>query len=142
MATKSKSQLYEFTNGIYTRPLWVAIGDDIEYIKATFLDEKRKELILNQEEFWAVTYPVRRKKDDLFGVVVWFPHREDMIMNYIAHEATHVLGYYCAAYGLNTDCGFDNEHLAYLMGWICECINRARCKSVKPVEFNNKKKEK
>lgn len=141
MTAKSKA-LYEFYNGIYPRPLWVVIGGTVEDIKATFLNENEKEIMLGKEEFGAWTCGVLRKKDYDYGVVVWFPHREDMIMNWIAHEATHILAYFCEAYGLHVDCGFDNEHLAYLMGWICECINKARCKSVKPVEFNNKKKTK
>lgn len=142
MAKKNKGKVYEFCNGIYKRPLWVIIGGSVDDVKAMFLNNNQEEIRIDRGDIGAWSCNVVRKEDYRYGVVVYFPNRKDMTMNFIAHEATHVLAYFCEAYELNVNCGSDNEHLAYFMGWICDCINKARCDSIKPINNNNKKKSK
>lgn len=47
-------------------------------------------------------------------------------MKNICHEAFHVLSSIIDACDLERIYNGRNEHLAYLMGWICDCINKAR----------------
>lgn len=136
--SKAKGKLYEFWNEIYTRPLWVYVGGTVEEIKAQFLNNYDEEIKIDREDFAAWTCNVIRKPDRTFGVIVYFPRKDSMRMNIIAHEATHALFYFCEAYGLEPD-NDNNEHLAYFMGWICSCINKARLNAVKPI--NRKRNE-
>lgn len=66
------------------------------------------------------------KAGNYLGNLVVFPKKRDMTMKIICHEAFHVLSSIYDVCGLERLHNGKNEHEAYLMGWICDCINNAR----------------
>ena len=66
------------------------------------------------------------KAGKYFGNLVVFPKKSDMTLKNICHEAYHVLSAINDACDLERMYNGRNEHQAYLMGWICDCINNAR----------------
>lgn len=66
------------------------------------------------------------KAGKYFGNLVVFPKKNDMTMKNICHEAFHVLSSINDACDLERMYNGRNEHQAYLMGWIGNCINNAR----------------
>lgn len=121
---KNKGYLVEFDPVIYPRLLWVVKGGAFEEIQATFKPvSEERELEITYTNFGAWECPVERKCDACLGVVVWFPRK--MKVGDMAHEATH------AALDIFGDLGIDadrdnNEHLAYFIGWIVDCIDKVR----------------
>lgn len=101
-----------------------------EEIDKCFTDKEGKPLVHNCEpmsSFGGMVYDeCMSKAGNYFGNLVVFPKKRDMTMKNICHEAFHVLS------SINDVCGLErlyngrNEHQAYLMGWICDCINQAR----------------
>lgn len=66
------------------------------------------------------------KAGKYFDNLVVFPGKKDMTIKNICHEAYHVLSSINDACDLERMYNGRNEHQAYLMGWICNCINNAR----------------
>jgi len=127
---KSKAKVYEFENGIYPRTLWVVKGGTMDEIKELYLNNEQEEINFSDEDgFGGWTCNCVRKKDYKYGIVVWFP--EKITINYMAHEATHAMMFFCTACGLTVDCVDNSEHIAYLMGWIVECIDKVRTNKAK-----------
>ena len=103
-----------------------------EEIDKCFTDMKGKPLVHNDEpmsegSYGGIVYnECMSKAGKYFGNLVVFPKKKDMTMKNICHEAFHVLS------SINDSCDLErlyngrNEHQAYLMGWICDCINKAR----------------
>ena len=65
---------------------------------------------------------------------------KDMTMRNISHEAFHVLSSINDACDLERMYNGRNEHQAYLMGWICDCINKARLGVGDFIEIEDKEK--
>lgn len=120
---KQKTTIHEFDPCIYPRLLWVVKGGTLEGIQETLEITCECE---QDEKSGAVTLPVRRKEDNRLGYCVWFPKSGDIKRgDWIAHESTH------AALCIFDDIGArisyeDQEPLAYLVGWIFECIDTVR----------------
>lgn len=129
----TKAKIYEFDPVIYPRTLWVVKGGTQAEIKENFWDNEQEEINFGDREAGAWTCDVVRKEDYKYGVVVWFPTK--ITINYMTHEATHAMFYYGEACGLQVCEGSDNEEWAYLMGWICDCIDKVRAGKAK--EINN-----
>lgn len=119
----NKTTIHEFDPCIYPRLLWVVKGGTLEGIQETL------EIICEyeqEEKGGAVTLPVRRKDNNRLGYCIWFPKSGDIRRgDWIAHESTH------AALCIFDDIGArvsyeDQEPLAYLVGWVFECIDEVR----------------
>lgn len=125
----SKARIYEFDPLIYPRILWVVRGGTKDDIKAKFLNNEQEEINFgDREDFSAWTCNVVHKADNKYGIAVWFPNK--ITIKCMCHEATHAMFYYCQACGLDVVDASD-EHLAYLMGWICDCIDKVRTNKIK-----------
>lgn len=126
-----KKGYYEYTNGIYPRKLWVHIGKDLkELIEAEFdgCDPPDK-------DYGGVTYDnAVRKSDNAYGILVSFKCAKDISMKYCCHEASHV----CDAIESAIEMEHGGEASAYLIGWIAECINKARFLSGDFIEIKEK----
>lgn len=92
-----KKGYYEYIPQIYPRRLWVMYDTCEDEIDKCFTDIKGKPLVHNSTP-----------------------------MKNISHEAFHVLSSINDACDLERVYHCRNEHQAYLMGWICDCINKAR----------------
>ena len=118
--SSKKTIIHEFDPCVYPRLLWVVKGGTREAIKETL------EFLDIDEEAGAVTFPARRKKDGHLGYCVYFPLAGDIRRgDYIAHEATHVA--LCIFNDVGAVVDYDNqEPLAYLIGWVFECVDKVR----------------
>ena len=106
-----KKGYYEYIPQIYPRRLWVMYNTSEEEIDKCFTDMKGKPLVHNDEPM----------NEGNYGGMVY-----DECMRNISHEAFHVLSSINDACDLERVYNCRNEHQAYLMGWICDCINKAR----------------
>ena len=103
-----------------------------EEIDKCFTDMKGKPLVHNGEPMSGGSYgglvydECVSRTGGYFGNLVVFPKKKDMTMKNICHEAFHVLSSINDVCDLERICNGRNEHQAYLMGWICDCINKAR----------------
>lgn len=127
-----KKGYYEYIPHIYPRRLWVMYNTSEEEIDKFFTDMKGKPLVHNDEpmnegNYGGMVYDeCMSKAGNYLGNLVVFPKKKDMTMRNISHEAFRVLSSMNDACDLERFSGAYNEHQAYLMGWICDCINKAR----------------
>lgn len=120
---KKKIKIYEFDTTIYPRILYVVKSVDKEAIKAEFTKVSGEELNLEGLELsLAYTIPVMHRKNTNIGhLVVLQGKKEHITTNVIAHEADHVANQIFQDLNMTTTFTED-EHHAYLVGWIAEKI--------------------
>lgn len=127
-----KKGYYEYIPQIYPRKLWVMYNTSEEEIDKCFTDIKGKPLVHNDEPMNKGNYEgmvydeCMSKVGNHLGNLVVFPKKKNMTMKNISHEAFYVLSSINDACDLERVYHYRNEHQAYLMGWICDCINKAR----------------
>lgn len=106
------------------------IGKDLNEILEEFDGCEPPEI-----EYGGVTYgDAVRKSDDVYGILVSFKRTKYMTVNACCHEASHA----CDAIESTIDMEHGGEASAYLIGWIAECINKARQGKGDFVEFKGK----
>lgn len=139
-----------FSNGIYPRRLYVAVGLSEDDVNRMFISE-RGMFTLDWEGSDAATFDEIRDRDTLtYGSLVVFRSKCDMTPGTMAHEAVHVLESYMDVLGIERAEKGTNEHLSYLLGWIVKCMDEVKKGYVKPVvpgvknkkNINNKRKDK
>lgn len=139
-----------FSNGIYPRRLYVAVGLSEDDVNRMFISE-RGMLTLDWEGSDAATFDEIRDRDTLtYGSLVVFRSKGEMAPGTMAHEAVHVMESYMDVLGIERAERGTNEHLSYLLGWIVKCMDEVRRGHVKPVvpgvknkkNINNKRKDK
>ena len=139
-----------FSNGIYPRRLYVAVGLSEDDVNRMFISE-RGMLALDWEGSDAATFDEIRDRDTLtYGSLVVFRSKSEMAPGTMAHEAVHVMESYMDVLGLERAEKGTNEHLSYLLGWIVKCMDEVKKGHVKPVvpgvknkkNINNKRKDK
>ena len=139
-----------FSNGIYPRRLYVAVGLSENDVNRMFISE-RGMLTLDWEGSDAATFDEIRDRDTLtYGSLVVFRSKGEMVPGTMAHEAVHVMESYMDVLGIERAERVTNEHLSYLLGWIVKCmdeVRRGRVKLVNPVvkekkNNNDKRKDK
>lgn len=125
-----KKGYYEYNPQIYPRRLWIMYDTSEEEIDKCFTDKEGKPLVHCREpmsSFGGMVYDeCASKAGGYLGNLVVFPKKRDMTMRNISHEALHTLLSIYDVCGLELVHNGRNEHLTYLMGWISDCINRAR----------------
>ena len=125
-----------FSNGIYPRRLYVAVGLSEDDVNRMFISE-RGMLTLDWEGSDAATFDEIRDRDTLtYGSLVVFRSKGEMVPGTMAHEAVHVMESYMDVLGIERAERGTNEHLSYLLGWIVKCmdeVRRGRAKPVNPV---------
>ena len=139
-----------FSNGIYPRRLYVAVGLSEDDVNRMFISE-RGMLTLDWEGSDAATFDEIRDRDTLtYGSLVVFRSKGEMAPGTMAHEAVHVLDSFMDVLGLERGKNASNEHLSYLLGWIVKCMDEVKKGRAKPVvpgvkdkkNINNKRKDK
>lgn len=128
----SKAKIYEFDPVIYPRKLWVAKGGEAKDLIDVFSDRCEKDLQLDDVEnlYGAISYTVIRKSDGMFGELVWFPTIKHLTVKNIGHESSHVA--VNIAHDMNIRIDYENdEPFAYLIGWLCDCIDKVRTNKIK-----------
>lgn len=110
---------YEYDPIIYPRKLCVYIGKNLKEL----LSSEFPQLAFPCKDYAAATYDYTpRKSDDEYVVLVIFPSIAAMTMKNLTHEASHV----CDCIEKDLDIEHGGESSAYLLGWIGDCLNRAR----------------
>lgn len=118
-----KKGYYEYDPVIYPRKLWVAVGLDLDTVKALFTTNDGNEIEIGDEDFLGLTlFEMKRRKDLKLGEFVLFVNKKYMTMGVCCHEASHV----CDAIEQTIGMEHGDEPSAYLLGWIASCINKAR----------------
>ena len=139
-----------FSNGIYPRRLYVAVGLSEDDVNRMFISE-RGMLTLDWEGSDAATFDEIKERATLYyGSLVVFRSKGEMTPGTMAHEAVHVMESYMDVLGIERAERGTNEHLSYLLGWIVKCMDEVKKGHVKPVvpgvknkkNINNKRKDK
>ena len=139
-----------FSNGIYPRRLYVAVGLSEDDVNRMFISG-RGMLTLDREGYYAATFDEVRDRDTMmYGSLVVFRSKGGMTPGTMAHEAVHVLDAFMDVLGLERGKNASNEHLSYLLGWIVKCMDEVKKGRVKPVNpvvknkknINDKRKDK
>ena len=139
-----------FSNGIYPRRLYVAVGLSEDDVNRMFISG-RGMLTLDWEGSDAATFDEIKERATLYyGSLVVFRSKGEMTPGTMAHEAVHVLDSFMDVLGLERGKNASNEHLSYLLGWIVKCMDEVKKGRVKPVNLvvknkkniNNKRKDK
>ena len=131
-----------FSNGIYPRRLYVAVGLSEDDVNRMFISE-RGMLTLDWEGSDAATFDEIRDRDTLtYGSLVVFRSKGDMTPGIMAHEAVHVMESYMDVLGIERAERGTNEHLSYLLGWIVKCMDEVKKGRAKPVVPGVKDKKK
>ena len=139
-----------FSNGIYPRRLYVAVGLSEDDVNRMFISG-RGMLTLDWEGSDAATFDEIKERATLYyGSLVVFRSKGEMTPGTMAHEAVHVLDSFMDVLGLERGKNTSNEHLSYLLGWIVKCMDEVKKGRVKPVtpgvknkkNINDKRKDK
>lgn len=139
-----------FSNGIYPRRLYVAVGLSEDDVNRMFISE-RGMLTLDWKSSDAATFDEIKERATLYyGSLVVFRSKGEMVPGTMAHEAVHVLDSFMDVLGLERGENASNEHLSYLLGWIVKCMDEVKKGRVKPVvpvvkskkNINDKRKDK
>ena len=130
-----------FSNGIYPRRLYVAVGLSEDDVNRMFISG-RGMLTLDWEGSDAATFDEIKERATLYyGSLVVFRSKGEMTPGTMAHEAVHVLDSFMDVLGLERGKNASNEHLSYLLGWIVKCRNEGKKGRVKPVTPGEKRKK-
>lgn len=128
-----KNLVYEFDPIVYPRKLWVCINVDEAFVQEHFCSKDYKELSFQANNpYWAITFDevfnVNTKKR---GELVIFGSRNNMRIDVIAHEASHIVD------GIENAINMEHggEPSAYLFGWVCKSINLARMGKCEPLKL-------
>ena len=122
-----------FSNGIYPRRLYVAVGLSEDDANEMFVSERGR-LSLDWDGADAATFTEIKDRDTLvYGSLLIFRSRGEMTPGTMAHEAVHVMESYMDVLGIERAERGTNEHLSYLLGWIVKCMDEVRRGRVKPV---------
>ena len=131
-----------FSNGIYPRRLYVAVGLSEDDVNRMFISE-RGMLTLDWEGSDAATFDEIKERATLYyGSLVVFRSKGEMTPGTMAHEAVHVLDSFMDVLGLERGKNASNEHLSYLLGWIVACMDEVKKGRAKPVVPGVKDKKK
>jgi len=123
---KGDIKLYKFDPQIYPRLLWVCLNAKSEAICNVFEFEGS-----NYTEYLNKCYMMvsraTHKETGLHGFLVSSTRSTDATVKNIAHESIHVVD------GIYEDCDVisqsfsqGNEAYAYLVGWVADCISKAK----------------
>ncbi len=115
-------KIHEFDMCIYPRKLWVVKTKKPMQIRERFLNEHGNELSDRQDfsNLGGFVMKVIEKETNDIGYIVCLLRKADC--STICHEATHVSLLMCEDIGLEVIENSDNEHIAYLNGWIADKI--------------------
>lgn len=127
-----KKGYYEYVPQIYPRRLWVMYNTSEEEIDKCFTNMKGEPLVhcgvpMSKGNYGGIVYnECMSKAGKYFGNLVVFPKKRDMTIKICAMRRSMSCHLSMDSCDLERLYNGRNEHQAYLMGWICDCINKAR----------------
>lgn len=125
----------KYTTNLYPCDFYVAVDESAESLLNKFdickVTDFYQKSITTVEEFedyayttYAITFPIRNKKSNNIGVLVYIVEKQDITVSHIAHESVHVADYIFDFINSNTQTFADgNEPYAYTVGWAAGCIS-------------------
>ena len=113
------NKIYEFDPKIYPQRLWVSVGAKKEDL-VEFEDVSE----MNDYAI-ATTTPIVNKAKNKGGVLIRFRSKKDMTLSIVAHESTHAAMCILDYVGVEFDAE-NQEPVAYMIGWIAECIDKVK----------------
>lgn len=123
---KGDIHLYKFDPQVYPRLLWVCLDAKEEAIGNVF-DFPDSNYNGFLDKCYMMVSRVTHRETGRHGFLVSAKHKKDVTIGNIAHESIHV------ADGIYEDCNVfphpfsqGNEAYAYLVGWVADCINKAK----------------
>lgn len=124
----NKTVFHKFELSPYPRKLWVVVTDDVNPINKKFYNRDNDAAKLQKEQIdgRAVTARVTDKKTGEYGFIVIFTEKEYLTIKTIAHEAFHVCDMLIEDVGMRYVYNTGNEHVAYLIGYIADCIESVK----------------
>lgn len=129
---------YEFSNPIYPRKIWVTITNHPENLNSLF---EFKDCILNDrvfDKYESITDNAINKESSDLGILAAFSSMEYLNSKTIGHEAQHILDCFITACDLEQYPNDRNEHIAYLKGYIDECLWSVKSKKTPYKIFKTK----
>lgn len=119
----SKAKIYEFDPVLYPRKLFVIDTLDEETL-SEFCELDGRYLVPLKECYAMTSTIVKRRSTGKYGVVVAFNSKETIDNSTLAHEAVHAANNIFADLGVGYTLEED-ESLAYFVGWIVKCLDKA-----------------
>jgi hypothetical protein len=119
------NKIHEFNFNIYPRKLWVTKNTDIKFLNENFSTSTGGKLLDDERGAHAATYGDVMRKDnrDLGYLVILFDNK--LSVSAIAHESVHVAIFLADEVDINVDAQ-NQEPLAYIVGWVADCINQVK----------------
>lgn len=120
---KKKTEIHEFTLGIYPMKIWIAItkGGKLDRFNLSDIDDCTD----------AVVEAANDEISNKGGVFIRFVSKKSMTTSNIAHESTHAA--MCIAEYIGAKIDLNNqEYFCYLVGYIARC-----CQQVKDNKFED-----
>lgn len=112
------ARVYEFDPVIYPCRLWIAVTTDNLADRFRDLDDLPEDV----NGRTSTTSDINR---GIVGVIIRFRSIEDIDFRTVAHESVHAANMIFYELGVKADTDND-EHLAYLVGWIADCCREVR----------------
>jgi hypothetical protein len=122
-----KCKIYEFNCNIYPRRIWICFYPDREALDEMFGKGVACEM---DDDMDACVQNIIRHSDNKWGELIRFKSK-NVPSGHIAHEAAHAAMDILAQLDVDFD-GYHQEALAYMIGWITNCIHS--CLKGKPLE--------
>lgn len=126
--SKKVTSIHEFY-GAYPRKIWVTFNPPAEVIDDLFEADtnyfEKFDSDLFDKDTDAFCAPVINKKTGKYGAVLVFKSKA-CSPSVMAHEAVHAANYICDELGIYRPGYKGDEHYAYLVDWIVDCICKAK----------------
>lgn len=125
-----KVTIHQFDPVIYPRKIWVVATKDENIVKNNFSERNGEEMTFSDctgNEAIASVIPCTQKGSGFYGFLIWIQDKKKFDVGTVAHESVHVASQIFNDTGMTL--GFTNgrdEHYAYLVGWIADCINQVK----------------
>lgn len=124
MEKVSKNKIWEFSNEVYPRKLWIVV-DNTELVKKSFINSTDDSEIEDDafKGAFGTTLNVREKNGEQWkGIVI---HFSDVLLqsggcqmvSTITHECIHTVNMIFREIDVNYT-KWEDEHFAYLAGWV------------------------
>lgn len=132
---KNKVTIHQFDPVIYPRKLWIVSTKDEKIIKNNFTERDGKEMVFEDSignEPIASVISCTQKGSGFYGFLIWIQDNKKFDVGSFAHESVHVASQ--MFYDMGMQMGFTDgrdEHYAYLVGWIADCINQVKTNKFK-----------
>lgn len=127
----SKLIIHKFQQPIYPMNIWIVITNSQVGITNRFWNNKGEELSDSPDNCDAMVVDVVDKETKERGDIIIFRKKEYMTVATMSHEAFHCADNIMSKLGLQCYDEGNNEHIAYLIGYITDCCDQVRTNKFK-----------